>query len=126
MALTWASIRKRTCLHLGVAAPDGELEHELLDGGEERVYCGQARRDDHIACRVSRHEWVAVAVAAHPRPKVEQVVRQRQHRLPDLRAMQTPSQPSTCEVAIQWLSESFQSSRRLNVSRGTKPAQRQY
>ena len=55
-----------SCLHLGAAAPDGQLKHELLNGGEEGIHGGQARRDDNVACCVSSHKGVAVAVAAHP------------------------------------------------------------
>ena len=57
---------QRSRLHLGVAAPDGELKHELLDGGKERIDGGQACSNDNVARRVSRHKGVAVAVAAHP------------------------------------------------------------
>jgi hypothetical protein len=58
-------------LHLAVAAPDGELEHELLNGAEESVDGRQAGGDDHIPGGLRRHKGVAIAVAAHPRPKVE-------------------------------------------------------
>lgn len=55
-----------TCLHLVVAAPDGKLKHELLDGGEKGIDSGQPSSDDHVTRDLGRHEGVAVAVAAHP------------------------------------------------------------
>ena len=47
------------CLHFWRAPPDTELKHELLDRVEEDVDRAQARRDDHVARRVGRHERVA-------------------------------------------------------------------
>ena len=96
------SVKRWYYLHLSIAAPDGQFKHEVLDGMEEGIHCGQSGIDDHVSGCVSFHVGVSISVSTHPGPKIEQIVGQGQRGLANLHGHALTCVRSHIELLCRW------------------------